>query len=108
MARIVRDVRLNRSLPLLDREEVGRAAEPGAISDGPSGRQQWRQQRRNHAICGDQWRRVHHDEHGERHWTNAARELVKGLKRAGLVIFGKTNTCELGLSVTCEPMGGSA
>lgn len=30
-------------------------------------------------------------------------ELVKRLKRAGLVIFAKTNTCELGLSVTCEP-----
>src|SRR5262245_30709737 len=29
--------------------------------------------------------------------------LVQRLKRAGLVIFGKTNTCELGLSVTCEP-----
>lgn len=29
--------------------------------------------------------------------------LVKRLKTAGLVIFGKTNTCELGLSVTCEP-----
>src|SRR5262245_26146527 len=30
-------------------------------------------------------------------------EHVKRLKRAGLVIFGKTNTCELGLSLTCEP-----
>ncbi|MBI4184992.1 MAG: amidase [Proteobacteria bacterium] len=30
-------------------------------------------------------------------------EHVRRLKRAGLVIFGKTNTCELGLSVTCEP-----
>ncbi|HXH11013.1 MAG TPA: amidase [Alphaproteobacteria bacterium] len=30
-------------------------------------------------------------------------EQVKRLKRAGLVIFGKTNTCELGLSLTCEP-----
>jgi Asp-tRNA(Asn)/Glu-tRNA(Gln) amidotransferase A subunit family amidase len=29
--------------------------------------------------------------------------LVKRLKAAGLVIFGKTSTCELGLSVTCEP-----
>src|ERR671924_14401 len=30
-------------------------------------------------------------------------EQVRRLKRAGLVIFGKTNTCELGLSLTCEP-----
>jgi amidase len=30
-------------------------------------------------------------------------EQVKRLKRSGLVIFGKTNTCELGLSLTCEP-----
>ena len=30
-------------------------------------------------------------------------EQVVRLKRAGLVIFGKTNTCELGLSLTCEP-----
>ena len=29
--------------------------------------------------------------------------LVKRLKQAGLVIFGRTNTCELGLSLTCEP-----
>src|SRR5215211_345221 len=29
--------------------------------------------------------------------------LVERLKAAGLVIFGKTNTCEMGLSVTCEP-----
>ncbi len=28
---------------------------------------------------------------------------VERLKRAGLVIFGRTNTCELGLSLTCEP-----
>lgn len=30
-------------------------------------------------------------------------EHVKRLKPAGLVIFGRTNTCELGLSLTCEP-----
>lgn len=30
-------------------------------------------------------------------------EHVKRLKHAGLVIFGRTNTCELGLSLTCEP-----
>lgn len=30
-------------------------------------------------------------------------EHVKRLKRAGLVMFGRTNTCELGLSLTCEP-----
>src|SRR5262245_48723675 len=30
-------------------------------------------------------------------------EHVQRLKRAGLVIFGRTNSCELGLSLTCEP-----
>src|SRR5438876_5004366 len=30
-------------------------------------------------------------------------EHVRRLKDAGLVIFGRTNTCELGLSLTCEP-----
>src|SRR5215813_13491805 len=30
-------------------------------------------------------------------------EHVRRLKRSGLVIFGRTNTCELGLSLTCEP-----
>ena len=30
-------------------------------------------------------------------------EHVGRLKRAGMVIFGRTNTCELGLSLTCEP-----
>src|SRR6266481_10105464 len=34
---------------------------------------------------------------------SADSEHVKRLKRAGLVIFGRTNTCELGLSLTCEP-----
>jgi hypothetical protein len=29
---------------------------------------------------------------------------VRRLKRAGLVIFGRTNPCELGLSLTCEPV----
>ena len=28
---------------------------------------------------------------------------MRRLKRAGLVIFGRTNSCELGLSLTCEP-----
>jgi len=30
-------------------------------------------------------------------------ENVARLKRAGLVIFGRTNSCEVGLSLTCEP-----
>ena len=30
-------------------------------------------------------------------------EHVARLKAAGLVIFGRTNSCELGLSLTCEP-----
>src|SRR4026209_202667 len=32
-----------------------------------------------------------------------ASEKVGRLKRAGLVIFGRTNSCEVGLSRTCEP-----
>ena len=35
--------------------------------------------------------------------SSADSEHVKRLKKAGLVIFGRTNTCELGLSLTCEP-----
>jgi len=35
--------------------------------------------------------------------AEADSEHVKRLKRAGLVIFGRTNTCEVGLSLTCEP-----
>src|SRR5216117_531567 len=30
-------------------------------------------------------------------------EHVRRLKRSGLVVFGRTNSCELGLSLTCEP-----
>src|SRR5215831_1287971 len=35
--------------------------------------------------------------------AGADSEHVRRLRRAGLVIFGRTNTCELGLSLTCEP-----
>jgi amidase len=35
--------------------------------------------------------------------ASADSEHVGRLKRAGLVIFGRTNTCEVGLSLTCEP-----
>ena len=35
--------------------------------------------------------------------ATADSEHVCRLKRAGLVIFGRTNSCELGLSLTCEP-----
>jgi Asp-tRNA(Asn)/Glu-tRNA(Gln) amidotransferase A subunit family amidase len=35
--------------------------------------------------------------------STADSEHVKRLKRAGVIIFGRTNTCELGLSLTCEP-----
>ncbi len=30
-------------------------------------------------------------------------EHMRRLRQAGLVVFGRTNTCELGLSLTCEP-----
>ena len=39
----------------------------------------------------------------EGHVPTEDSEHVKRLKRAGLVQFGRTNTCELGLSLTCEP-----
>jgi amidase len=35
--------------------------------------------------------------------VTADSEHVSRLKAAGLVIFGRTNSCELGLSLTCEP-----
>jgi Asp-tRNA(Asn)/Glu-tRNA(Gln) amidotransferase A subunit family amidase len=35
--------------------------------------------------------------------ATADSEHVVRLKRAGLVIFGRTSTCEMGLSLTCEP-----
>ncbi len=35
--------------------------------------------------------------------VTADSEHVNRLKAAGLVIFGRTNSCELGLSLTCEP-----
>ncbi len=35
--------------------------------------------------------------------SNHDQELVVRLRRAGLVIVGKTNTCEFGLQPTCEP-----
>jgi amidase len=35
--------------------------------------------------------------------ATADSEHAKRLKQAGLVIFGRTNTCEVGLSLTCEP-----
>lgn len=35
--------------------------------------------------------------------AEADSEHVRRLKQAGLVIFGRTNTCEIGLSLTCEP-----
>ncbi len=35
--------------------------------------------------------------------ATADSEHVTRLKRAGLVFFGRTNTCEMGLSLTCEP-----
>jgi len=35
--------------------------------------------------------------------ATADSEHVTRLKRSGLVIFGRTSTCEMGLSLTCEP-----
>ena len=36
--------------------------------------------------------------------ATADSEHVRRLKQAGLVIFGRTNSCEFGLSLTCEPV----
>jgi len=35
--------------------------------------------------------------------STADSEHMKRLRKTGLIVFGRTNTCELGLSLTCEP-----
>jgi Asp-tRNA(Asn)/Glu-tRNA(Gln) amidotransferase A subunit family amidase len=87
------------TMPLYD---YGRAAIAGGLPDGPFTGVPFLMKDLSAAIGGVPMTR------SSRFFADAPApaadsEHVARLKRAGLVIFGRTNTCELGLSLTCEP-----
>jgi amidase len=82
--------------------DYGRQAIAGGLPDGPFRGVPYLMKDLTSSIAGIRMTR------GSRFFADtppaaADSEHVKRLKRAGLVIFGRTNTCELGLSLTCEP-----
>ncbi len=84
------------------RYEYGRAAIAAGLPDGPFKGVPYLLKDLGGWLEGDQITR------GSRFFQNtppvaADSEHVERLKAAGLVIFGRTNSCELGLSLTCEP-----
>lgn len=82
--------------------DYGRAAIAAGLPDGPLRGVPYLMKDLTSALAGIPMTR------GSRFFADAPpgdtdSEHVTRLKRAGLVIFGRTNTCELGLSLTCEP-----
>ena len=82
--------------------DYGRQAIAGGLPDGPFRGVPYLMKDLTSSVAGVRMTR------GSRFFADtppaaADSEHVKRLKRAGLVIFGRTNTCELGLSLTCEP-----
>ncbi len=82
--------------------DYGRQAIAGGLPDGPFRGVPYLMKDLTSSIAGVRMTR------GSRFFADtppaaADSEHVRRLKRAGLVIFGRTNTCELGLSLTCEP-----
>src|SRR5512132_1820086 len=82
--------------------DLGRQAIAGGLPDGPFRGVPFLMKDLTATIAGVKMTR------GSRFFADAPpptadSEHVTRLKRAGLVIFGRTNTCELGLSLTCEP-----
>src|SRR5215475_1041629 len=87
------------TMPLYD---YGRAAIAQGLPDGPFTGVPFLMKDLTASIAGVKMTR------GSRFFAEAPppaadSEHVTRLRRAGLVIFGRTNTCELGLSLTCEP-----
>jgi Asp-tRNA(Asn)/Glu-tRNA(Gln) amidotransferase A subunit family amidase len=87
------------TMPLYD---LGRRAIAAGLPDGPLRGVPFLMKDLTAAVAGVAMTR------GSRFFADAPpaagdSEHVKRLRRAGLVIFGRTNTCELGLSLTCEP-----
>jgi Asp-tRNA(Asn)/Glu-tRNA(Gln) amidotransferase A subunit family amidase len=83
-------------------EDYARKAIAAGLPDGPFRGVPYLMKDLTTSIAGVRMTR------GSRFFTDspaatADSEHVTRLKRAGLVIFGRTNTCELGLSLTCEP-----
>jgi Asp-tRNA(Asn)/Glu-tRNA(Gln) amidotransferase A subunit family amidase len=80
----------------------GRRAIADGLPDGPLRGVPFLLKDLTASLAGEQTRR------GSRFFADtppaaADSEHVRRLKRAGLVVFGRTSTCELGLSLTCEP-----
>jgi amidase len=87
------------TMPLYD---LARAAIADGLPDGPFRGVPYLMKDLTASIAGVRMTR------GSRFFADAPpptadSEHVRRLRRAGLVIFGRTNTCELGLSLTCEP-----
>jgi Asp-tRNA(Asn)/Glu-tRNA(Gln) amidotransferase A subunit family amidase len=82
--------------------DLARAAIASGLPDGPFRGVPYLMKDLTASIAGVPMTR------GSRFFANsppaaADSEHVTRLRRAGLVIFGRTNTCEMGLSLTCEP-----
>ena len=83
-------------------DDYGRAAIKAGLPDGPFRGVPFLLKDLGGWLAGDRVTR------GSRFFSDtppvtADSEHVGRLKAAGLVIFGRTNSCELGLSLTCEP-----
>src|SRR5207247_6982547 len=83
-------------------EEYARAASAAGVPDGPFRGVPFFMKDLTASLAGARMTR------GSRFFADTPPATADGdhvtrLKRAGLVIFGRTNTCELGLSLTCEP-----
>ncbi|MEK9661163.1 MAG: amidase [Alphaproteobacteria bacterium] len=86
---------------VVDLFDMGRAMVAGDLPDGPLAGAPYLIKDLGAAIAGTP------TTGGSRFMADvvpaADSETVVRLKDAGMVLFGKTNTCEFGMSITCEP-----
>jgi len=82
-------------------DDYGRAAIKQGLPDGPLRGVPYLLKDLSASLAGHPTRRG--CRYYEDYVPTADSLYVERLKAAGLVIFGRTNTCELGLSLTCEP-----